>query len=145
MDSTTSSADLFASAEATRALGAAWAARCAGGEVFALHGPLGAGKTELVKGLARGLGFPGEVTSPTFSLLHEYLGGRLPLYHFDLYRLGGAEEAVRLGIEEYLEGGGVAVVEWPERIAGAGLLPPATEHWEIALVSETARRIVLRR
>lgn len=127
-------------AEETRALGAAWAARCRGGEVFALRGPLGAGKTELAKGLAHGLGFAGDVTSPTFSLIHEYAGGRLVLNHLDLYRLSGPDEAVRMGVEDYLyPEGAVTLVEWPERIAA--LLPPHAETWEIELVSETERRI----
>jgi tRNA threonylcarbamoyladenosine biosynthesis protein TsaE len=127
-------------ADETRALGAQWAARCRGGEVFALRGPLGAGKTELAKGLARGLGFTGDVTSPTFSLIHEYAGGRLTLNHLDLYRIAGPEEALRFGIEDYLyPEEAITLIEWPERIAG--LLPPAAEKWEIELVSETERRI----
>ncbi len=131
-------------AEETRALGAQWAARCRGGEVFALRGPLGAGKTELAKGLALGLGFAGDVTSPTFSLIHEYAGGRLRLNHLDLYRLSGPAEALRMGVEDYLypengSEGAVTLVEWPERIAA--LLPPHAEQWEIELVSETERRI----
>ena len=136
---------LTATLEATHALGAAWAARCRGGEIFALHGPLGAGKTQLTKGIARGLGYRGEVTSPTFSLLHEYLGGRLPLYHLDLYRIAGPSEAHRFGIEDYLESGGICVIEWPERIEG--LLPTHTEHWEISPApgDPAARRIFLRR
>jgi len=128
---------------AMRALGARWAEALQGGAVLALHGPLGAGKTQLAKGIALGLGYAGEVTSPTFSLVHEYRGGRLPIYHLDLYRIADAEEALRFGVEEYLtDPGAVAIVEWPERIAG--LLPPSARHWEIELVSETGRRIFIR-
>ena len=131
------------SPEATQALGLRWAETLQAGAVLALHGPLGAGKTQLAKGIARGLGYGSEVTSPTFSLVHEYLGGRLPIYHLDLYRIADRAEAARFGVEEYLtDPGAVALVEWPERIAG--LLPPQTRHWEIELVSETERRIFLR-
>ena len=84
------------------------------GAVVALRGPLGAGKTEFTKGLAAGLEAPGPVTSPTFALLQEYHGGRLPLYHLDFYRLEEAQEVLDLGWDELLEAGGVVVVEWPE-------------------------------
>lgn len=90
-----------------------------GGEVIALHGPLGVGKTVLVKGLARGLAVQEEVVSPSFALVHEH-EGRLPLYHIDLYRLS-REEVALLGLEEYW-GRGVCAVEWAER--ASGLLPP---------------------
>src|SRR4029450_4298374 len=82
------------------------------GSVVALNGELGSGKTQFVKGLAAGLGFVGEVTSPTFTLIHEYIGGRLPIYHFDFYRLDSEEEVVQLGLEEYLQSNGVCVIEW---------------------------------
>ena len=130
---------ILSSIEASQALGESWARELTGGEIFALHGVLGAGKTQLVKGLARGLGFEGEVTSPTFTLIHEYLGGRLPLYHIDLYRIRSEKEAVDLGIEEYLPGDGVTVIEWPDRIPS--LLPPQTRHWELQVVSLTERVI----
>ncbi|MDE1170423.1 MAG: tRNA (adenosine(37)-N6)-threonylcarbamoyltransferase complex ATPase subunit type 1 TsaE [Verrucomicrobium sp.] len=125
-------------AAAARAAGAAWAARCKGSEVFALHGPVGAGKTELARGLAAGLGFSGEVTSPTFSLLHEYLGGRFPLYHLDLYRLAHAEEVRGLGLEDYV-GEGVIAIEWPA--LALPYLPPETEHWQMDLLPDGARRL----
>jgi tRNA threonylcarbamoyladenosine biosynthesis protein TsaE len=128
------------SVEVAQAFGEGWAADLKGGEVFALSGVLGAGKTQLVKGLARGLGFRGPVTSPTFTLVNEYLGGRLPLYHIDLYRIGSEKEALAFGIEEYLPmPGAVTVVEWPECIAG--LLPADAREWEIQVASLTERII----
>jgi tRNA threonylcarbamoyladenosine biosynthesis protein TsaE len=104
-----------ASAEATERLGAALAAVLEPGDVLVLTGPLGAGKTRLVAGLARGLGAPARVRSPSFTLLNEYRG-RLPLHHLDLYRLEGAE-AEGLGLEELVEDG-VLAAEWGERLPG---------------------------
>jgi len=127
------------SVEAAQAFGESWAADLVGGEIFALSGVLGAGKTQLVKGLARGLGYPGEVTSPTFTLVHEYVGGRLTLYHIDLYRINNEKEAVAFGVEEYLPGAGVTILEWPERVAT--LLPPQTQHWQLEVASLTERII----
>ena len=127
------------SADAAQALGESWAAELAGGEIFALHGVLGAGKTQLVKGLARGLGYHGDVTSPTFALVHEYVGGRLPLYHLDLYRIPNETAAVQIGVEEYLPSNGVTIIEWPEPIAR--LLPPDTRHWRLEIASLTERTI----
>jgi tRNA threonylcarbamoyladenosine biosynthesis protein TsaE len=102
-------------AEETRGLGAALARAARAGDVLWLHGELGAGKTELTKGVATGLGAADPVSSPSFALLHEYLGGRLPLYHADLYRLD-AGAALDLGLEEYIEGDGLTVIEWGERL-----------------------------
>jgi len=93
------------------------------GDVLCLHGDLGAGKTTWTQGLVGALGSPALVSSPTFTLLHEYGGGRLPVYHVDAYRLTGASDAETIGLDDYLgRGDGVLVVEWPERIADA--LPP---------------------
>lgn len=104
-----------ASAEATHALGKLLGELCTGGETLALVGPLGAGKTCLVRGLAVGLGAPGEaVTSPTFVLIHEY-AGRVPLYHVDLYRLDERDALNGLGLEEYVDSAGVTVIEWADR------------------------------
>lgn len=89
------------------------------GQVIALRGGLGMGKTALVRGLAAGLGCPGSVQSPTFTIVNEYEGGRLPLFHFDLYRLSGPDELFEIGWEEYRERGGVCVVEWSEKAEGA--------------------------
>ena len=127
------------SVEVAQAFGETWAAKLVGGEILALHGVLGAGKTQLAKGLARGLGYRGDVTSPTFTIVHEYRGGRLPMYHIDLYRIQGEKDAIDMGLEEYLPGDGVTVIEWPDRIAS--ILPPQTQHWELEVVSLTERVI----
>lgn len=103
------------SAETTRAIGQLLGESCAGGDTIALVGPLGAGKTCLVRGLAVGLGAPAEaVTSPTFVLIHEY-AGRMPLYHVDLYRLDERNAVNGLGLEEYTDSAGVTVIEWADR------------------------------
>ena len=96
-------------------LGRRLAAELKAGDVLALAGDLGAGKTQFTKGLAAGLGVNASVTSPTFTLIHEYPGGRLPLYHIDLYRLESAVEALEMGIDDYLAGDGVTVVEWADK------------------------------
>lgn len=116
-----------ASAEATRSLGAELAARLQPGTVLLLSGELGAGKTCFCSGLARGLGCMDEVSSPTFTLINEYKSGRLPLYHIDLYRLEGAHAILDLGLDEYFDGLGISVVEWPERL---GRLKPERA-WEL--------------
>lgn len=104
------------SPEETAALGEAWAREVAPGWTLALCGDLGAGKTQLVKGLARGLGFTGRVVSPTFALVNEHTGGRLPLFHLDLYRLDTREQIAGAGLDEYFfTPCGVTVVEWAER------------------------------
>ena len=89
------------------------------GCVVAFRGGLGMGKTAFTRGLARGLGCRGRVTSPTFTIVNEYLGGRLPLFHFDMYRLGSSEELYEIGWEDYLARGGVCAVEWSEIVADA--------------------------
>ena len=90
-----------------------------GGEIIAMRGGLGMGKTCFVKGLAAGLGFSGKVTSPTFAIVNEYLGGRLDLFHFDMYRVTGWDSLYSTGYFEYTDAGGVVAVEWSENIAGA--------------------------
>jgi tRNA threonylcarbamoyladenosine biosynthesis protein TsaE len=112
------------------------------GDVLALCGDLGAGKTQFVKGIAAGLGYTGEVTSPTFTLIHEYLGARLSLYHFDFYRLETEDEALRLGLEEYLAGDGVCVIEWAEKFTA--LLPSHTRWFDFGLGAEDERTITER-
>ncbi|MBM3876138.1 MAG: tRNA (adenosine(37)-N6)-threonylcarbamoyltransferase complex ATPase subunit type 1 TsaE [Verrucomicrobia bacterium] len=104
------------SPEETLALGEQWGREAQQGLVIALCGDLGAGKTQLVKGLARGLGITARVHSPTFALLNEYRGGRLPLFHIDLYRLDTPAQVAAAGLDEFLFGPcGITVVEWAER------------------------------
>ena len=115
------------------------------GSVIGLSGPLGAGKTELVRGLARGLGYAGRVHSPTFNLVNEYLGGRLPLFHLDLYRLDGPAQIVEAGLEEYLrQPTGLIAIEWVERWSSAAPPPwtgKAYRQVRIESPGEFARRI----
>ena len=133
----------------TEALGEAWGRAAQRGWVIGLQGDLGAGKTQLVKGLARGLGFPGRVHSPTFALVNHYAGGRLPLFHLDLYRLDTPAQITGAGLDEYLHApAGVAVVEWIERWLPnlASHAPPAAaglrlRHVRLETLSETERRI----
>ncbi len=103
----------------TENLGAALAKLLAPGAVIAYRGDLGAGKTAFTRGLARGLGVKENVTSPTFTIVNEYLSGRMPLFHFDMYRLGSEDELFDIGWEDYLERGGVCAVEWSENVWGA--------------------------
>ncbi len=110
---------LSGSPQETEALGEALGRALEAGAVVAYTGDLGAGKTAFTRGLARGLGITQSVTSPTFTIVNEYEGGRLPLFHFDLYRLGGWEELFDIGWEDYLARGGVCAVEWSERAEDA--------------------------
>ena len=120
------------------ALGASIAAGLAAGSVLALVGGLGAGKTRMVKGLARGAGFGGEVTSPTFSLVHEYRGGRLPVFHFDLYRLKDAAELLSIGWDEILDEPGIVIVEWADLFPE--LLPRGTRWLDFEVLPEGGGR-----
>ncbi len=104
------------SPDETRALGRTLAQALQGGAVVAFTGDLGAGKTAFVSGMAEGLGIEERVTSPTFTIVNEYEGGRLPLFHFDMYRLGSADELFHIGWEEYLARNGVCAVEWSENV-----------------------------
>ena len=103
----------------TEALGQRLAERLKPGDVIAYTGDLGAGKTAFTRGLARGLGITERITSPTFTIVNEYQGGRLPLFHFDMYRLGSSDELYEIGWEDYLARGGVCAVEWSEIVADA--------------------------
>ena len=107
------------SAQETEALGERLAARLRPGDVIAYTGDLGAGKTAFTRGLARGLGVIDRVTSPTFTIVNEYEGGRLPLFHFDMYRLSSSDELFDIGWEDYLVRGGVCAVEWSENVSDA--------------------------
>lgn len=124
----------------TQALARGFAATLGAGAVLLISGPLGAGKTAFVRGLAEGLGIdPEDVSSPTFTLVHEYGGGRLPLHHADLYRLGPAE-AEALGLDELGARDGVLVIEWPERLSRP---IPGARAIRIDVLGEDRRRIVI--
>ena len=103
----------------TEAVGAALGKILTAGTVIAYRGDLGAGKTAFTRGLARGLGSREIVTSPTYTIVNEYLGGRLPLFHFDMYRLASSDDLWDIGWEDYLDRGGVCAVEWSENVADA--------------------------
>ena len=128
----------------TEALGERWGREAPSGLVIGLTGDLGAGKTQLVKGLARGLGITARVHSPTFTLVNVYSGGRLTLFHLDLYRLETREQIVAAGLEEYLNPNGVAVIEWAERLeAGSWKLEAGKfKKVKIEMISDTVRKIV---
>jgi tRNA threonylcarbamoyladenosine biosynthesis protein TsaE len=129
----------LANPAATRELGHFLGERLFPGAVVALVGQLGAGKTNLCRAIAEGLGVPDSsvVTSPTFVLIQEYEGGRLPLYHFDAYRLRGEAEFAELGSAEYFEGAGVCLVEWADRVAGC--LPREHLRVELSVTGPTGR------
>ncbi|MES2461298.1 MAG: tRNA (adenosine(37)-N6)-threonylcarbamoyltransferase complex ATPase subunit type 1 TsaE [Armatimonadota bacterium] len=108
---------IITSEEETAAFGQALAKLLRAGDVVCLRGDLGAGKTTLTRALVAGMGSPAPVSSPTFTLVHEYRGGSLPIWHVDAYRLTGAQDTVDIGLEEVLlTGEGIVVIEWPERI-----------------------------
>ena len=129
----------------TEALGEKFGHAARRGRVIALSGDLGAGKTQFVRGLARGLGITGRVHSPTFTLVNEYGGGRLKLFHLDLYRLETAEQIRSAGIDDYLSPDGVSVIEWAERLkAESGKQKAESDMIEvrIEILSETERKII---
>lgn len=107
------------SADETQALGQRLTKRLLPGDVIAYFGDLGAGKTALTRGIAQGLGVTDLVTSPTYTIVNEYLTGRIPLFHFDMYRLGSSDELFDIGWEDYLARGGVCAVEWSENVEDA--------------------------
>ena len=110
---------LTTSPQQTEAVGAALAKTLKAGMVIAYRGDLGAGKTAFTRGLARGLQASEPVTSPTYTIVNEYLSGRLPLFHFDMYRLTCGDDLFDIGWEDYLERGGICAVEWSENVAEA--------------------------
>ena len=124
----------------TEAIGAALGKILTPGTVIAYRGDLGAGKTAFTRGLAKGLGCREIVTSPTYTIVNEYLGGRLPLFHFDMYRLRSADDLWDIGWEDYLDRGGVCAVEWSENVADAmeGAITVS-----IAKLDDTTRRITI--
>lgn len=125
--------------EAMTNLGRAAATEVRAGTVIALVGGLGAGKTHWTKGLVAALGSPAEVTSPTFGLVHEYPGGRLPVFHLDFYRLDTPEELIGLGWDEYLEADGVIIAEWGDKFPE--LLPLETR-WLVFTIEADGSRTV---
>ena len=128
----------------TEALGERWGRVAQCGLVIALSGDLGAGKTQLVKGIARGLGVTARVHSPTFTLVNEYGGGRLKLFHLDLYRLETPAQILSAGIEEFLSPDGVAVIEWAERLEDGGwkMEDGKIRKVKIEILSEAERKII---
>lgn len=132
---------IYSNSEAeTEKAGYDFAAGLAPGAVVALYGDLGAGKTAFVRGMARGLGFTGRVSSPTFTIVNEYLGER-ELYHFDMYRLASSEELFDIGWEDYLSRGGICAVEWSENVEDA--FEGDEIRVRIEKTSETGRRILI--
>ncbi len=130
------------SANETRSLAAALAKKLRAGTVIAFSGDLGAGKTCFTYGLCEGLDFFGEVSSPTFAIVNVYEGGRLPVYHFDMYRVSGWDDLETTGFFEYTErADGLTVVEWSENIAAA--LPDQTLYIDIEKLGEDKRKIVI--
>ena len=127
------------SREETVLIGKELAETLSGGDVIAFRGDLGSGKTCFTSGIAEGLGFSGDVTSPTFALINEYIGGRLPVYHFDMYRIGSWEELYSSGFFEYIESGGIVAAEWSENIENA--LPDNTIYVEFETLGENKRKI----
>ena len=129
-----------ASAEETEAFGHRLAASLAPGDVVALYGDLGAGKTHLVKGIGAAFGIPPEqITSPTFTIVHEYAGNAFPLYHIDAYRIKALNEFFELGYEEYFYGDGLCLIEWPEKVEP--LLPEHTLRLRLSHLGGDRRRI----
>ena len=126
----------------TETLGEKFGLAAGRGCVIALSGDLGAGKTQFVKGVARGLGLKARVHSPTFTLVNEYGGGRLKLFHLDLYRLETREQILSAGIEDFLSPDGVAVVEWAERIYDLRFTIYDLKKVQIEILNETERKIV---
>lgn len=131
--------DCVKSPEAMEELGRVTAAMVRPGLVIALVGGLGAGKTHWTKGLVAGLGSAAEVTSPTFGLVHEYPGGRVPVFHLDFYRLDNAQELLALGWDEYLEAGGVVIAEWGDKFPE---LLPAGTLWRVFAIEPDGSRTV---
>ena len=131
------------SPEETENYAAAFADTLRGGEILAFYGGMGLGKTRFIKGLARGLGFFGETTSPTFNLVNEYRGGRLDLFHFDMYRITGWDDLYSAGYFDYADEGGVIAAEWSENIEAA--LPDDVVRITLKSLGENTRKITVER
>ena len=123
----------------TEAIGRQVAENIGIGSVLALKGNLGSGKTLFVKGVVAGLGSSADVTSPTFTILHEYRGGRLPVYHFDLFRVENQQALSRLGLDDYFFGDGISVIEWADRFPE--FVPEQARWIFFEIKSETQRAI----
>ena len=132
----------LAEVEDTVTWGRALASTLNPGDVVALVGNLGAGKTHATKGIVAGLGSSAEVSSPTFTLVHEYEGGRLPAYHFDFYRLDSAQEVLNIAWDDYLDGGGVVIVEWADRFPE--LIPDGAKWFNFEILPDGTRQVVER-
>lgn len=130
------------SANDTRTLGERLASSLRPGDVLLLLGDMGVGKSELTRGIARGLGIQGPVASPTFTILQVYDEGHIPLYHFDWYRLESADEFYEMGMDEYLGGDGIAIIEWPSQCPEA--IPPCRLEITLTPLADTVREITWR-
>lgn len=126
--------------EETELVGQRLGERLLGGEIIAFRGDLGAGKTAFTRGIAKGLGITMRVTSPTYTIVNEYIGGRLPLFHFDMYRLASEDDLFEIGWEDYLRRGGVCAVEWSENVSEA--MEDAISV-EIEKISDESRKITI--
>lgn len=131
---------IFKNEEETIAFGREYASRLAPGTVIALVGPLGAGKTTFTKAIAKGLGIEETITSPTFTVVCEYDSGRLPLYHFDVYRVSDPDELFEMGFEEYLYKNGVCLIEWADLIDD--ILPANTQRIKLSYGENENERII---
>ena len=131
------------SANDTENIACEFAKTVEGGTVIAMKGDLGAGKTCFARGFAKGMDFYGDVNSPTFAIVNEYLGGRLPVYHFDMYRVSGWDDLFSTGYFEYMESGGVLIIEWSENIESA--LPDDVVTVTIEKIDEQKRKISVER
>jgi tRNA threonylcarbamoyladenosine biosynthesis protein TsaE len=130
---------MLATADEAHAWGMNFAPTLAAGDVIALCGNLGAGKTQITRGIVAGMNSKADVTSPTFTLVHEYVDGRLPVFHFDFYRMESAAEVISIGWDEFLSEHGVIIVEWADMFPD--LLPPNTRWLHIEALPEGARRV----
>lgn len=129
----------LSSVEDTVAWGGALAASLREGDVIALVGSLGAGKTHAAKGIVAGLGSPAGVGSPTFTLVHELGGGRLPVYHFDFYRMASAAEVLGIGWDDYLDAGGVVIVEWADKFPE--IIPAGARWYQFTMLEDETRGV----
>lgn len=126
--------------EETELVGQRLGEKLIGGEIIAFRGDLGAGKTAFTRGIAKGLGITMRVTSPTYTIVNEYIGGRLPLFHFDMYRLASEDDLFEIGWEDYLRRGGVCAVEWSENVSEAMENAISVE---IEKISDESRKITI--